>query len=178
MSLILNALWTSFSLTVTWIPIRFYLCLWKVLSISPMWGLGLLAHIIDLHSVICLKTLLLFPSSLFCLESISNLSIHLYMISDSLRWAFLSRNLTCFFRLITSPFWQESTRLLIWVLWLTIALKQCSSTALTGVKTDSVFYGVRPLLLFFSFLYRTPFYLLVVLFLLSTYMTCTNMFKG
>ena len=127
LSVILNVLWASCSLVITWLSIRSDLFWWRMLSILLMQVLSLLINAVYFFPISSLKTLLLCFSLFFCLQSIGNLSIHLHLVSNSLRLALLSWNLMwsslC---LLISSFWKWSVRLLTWVLLLTILLKLSS----------------------------------------------------
>ena len=73
----------------------------------------------------------------------SKLSIHLYLVSESLAWTFLSWNRILFTlpRLISSFFWKKPAWTLHGILWLIIllrALGQHLPCDLTGVSADPV----------------------------------------
>ena len=71
----------------------------------------------------CLATRVLFLS-LFCLEPMGYLIIHLYFIFNSLRWVFMPRNLTMpALPYLISAFWKEPMRILTRIHWLSFLLK-------------------------------------------------------
>ena len=89
-SLMLVVPLTSFSSVLTRISVRSDLSRWWIYLVCLC---GACCSMETISALIFIWKLWYFPSLFFSLEPKSILNIHLYLISNSLNWAFLSRNL-------------------------------------------------------------------------------------